>query len=64
MKMSGKYSSIPGESEPFKFEIDSESKNNNTVDSVDINVTRENQEAKVSADQAYEDAVREMSKED
>jgi hypothetical protein len=31
---------------------------------VDINVTREKQEAKVSADQAYEDAVKEMSEED
>jgi len=31
---------------------------------VDINLTRENEEAKVTADQAYEDAVKEMNKED
>jgi colicin import membrane protein len=35
-----------------------------TTNRVDINVTREKIEAKISADKAYEDAVREMSQED
>ena len=34
------------------------------INSVDINVTREKEEAKISADKAYEDAVKEMSQED
>jgi hypothetical protein len=60
MEISGKVSTIPGESEPFKVKIDTKTKKDDTTGHVDINITREQQEAKIAADKAYEEAIREV----
>jgi hypothetical protein len=60
MEVSGRVSSIPGESEPLEIKIDTKTKKNDTTGHTDINITREQQEAKIAADKAYEEAVREV----
>ena len=46
-----------------KVAVSNESKDDSSS-VVDINVTRDKMEAKIAADKAYEEAVREMSQED
>ena len=62
MQMSGKYSSLPGESEPFKIEMDASTKAKENKEAiVDIDIAHEKHIEKQNADEEYLKAINEVN---